>query len=134
MHMKIKHFPMLIAATAVLFGGLVCHTAQKPNATHAAPSQAPPPPAKQVKPSKPVVAQKTQPAPKSETSTQARNQASAPARPKSEAKPDTGAELIATVDKEYQAGRDQYNVGDEDGANVHFDRSCSLLLDRSNEM
>jgi len=134
MHMKIKHFPMLIAASAVLFGGLGCHTAQKPNAAHAAPSQAPPPPAKQVKPSKPVVAQKTQPAPKGETSTQARNQASAPARPKSEGKPDPVAELITTVDKEYQAGLDQYNVGDKDGAKLHFDRSFNLLLESSNEI
>src|SRR3954463_6359796 len=131
MHMKIKNFPMLIAASAVLFGGLGCHTAQKPNAAHAAPSQAPPPPAKQVKPSKPVVAQKTQPAPKGETSTQARNQASAPARPKSEAKPDAVAELIATVEREYQAGMDQYNGGDKDAAKVHFDRAFNMLLESS---
>src|SRR2546430_13507144 len=108
MQMKIKHFQMLIAALAVLLGGLGCHTAKKPSAARIVPSQAPPPPAKQAKPSKPVVAQKTQPAPKAETSTQAKNQASTPSRPKTEAKPDPVAELIATVEKQYQAGLDQY--------------------------
>src|SRR3954470_22976015 len=131
MHMKIKHFPMLIAATAVLFGGLGCHTAQKPNAAHAAPSQAPPPPAKPVKPSKPIVAQKAQSAPKSETSNQARNQSSVPAKPKAEAKPDPVAERIATVEREYQAGMDQYNGGDKDAAKVHFDRAFNMLLESS---
>src|SRR5439155_225854 len=55
-------------------------------------------------------------------------------RPKSEGKPDAVAELIATVDKEYQAGLDQYNVGDKDGAKLHFDRSFNLLLESSNEI
>src|SRR5207237_437832 len=109
MYMKIKHFRMLIAASAVLFGGLGCHTAQKPTASRVMPSQAPPPPAKQTKSSKPVLAQKTQPAPKAEPTTQAKNQASTPSKPKAEAKPDPVAELIATVEKEYQVGLDKYN-------------------------
>src|SRR3954469_5686313 len=131
MQMKIKHFQMLIAALAVLFGGLGCHTAQKPSAARVVPSQAPPPPAKQAKSSKPIVAQKAQPALKAETSTQAKNQPSAPAKQKTEAKPDPVAELITTVDKEYQAGLDQYNAGDKDAAKVHFDRAFNLLLESS---
>jgi len=134
MQMKIKHFQMLIAALAVLVGGSGCHTAQKPTAARVVPSQAPPPPAKQAKPSKPIVAQKTQPAPKSEPSTQARNQSSAPAKPKAEAKPDLVAELIATVEKEYQAGLDQYKAGDKDAAKAHFDRAFNLLLESSTDV
>jgi membrane-bound lytic murein transglycosylase D len=131
MQMKIKHFQMLIAALAVLFGGLGCHTAQKPTAARVVPSQAPPPPAKQAKPSKPIVAQKAQSAPKSEPSNQARNQSSVPAKPKAEAKPDPVAERIATVEREYQAGLDQYKAGDKDAAKVHFDRAFNLLLESS---
>ncbi len=131
MHMKIKHFRMLIAASAVLFGGLGCHTAHNPSAAHVVPSQAPPPPAKQAKPSKTVAAQKTQVAPKSEPSTQARNESSAPAKPKTEAKADPVAELIAKVEKEYQVGLDQYNAGDKDAAKAHFDHAFNLLLESS---
>jgi membrane-bound lytic murein transglycosylase D len=132
MHMKIKHFRMLIAASAVLCGGLGCHTAHKPTVGRGVPSQAPPPPAQQVKqtkPAKPVVAQKGQPAPKNEPSTQAKNQSSSPAKPKPAARPDPVAELIAKVEKEYQAGLDQYNSGDKDAAKAHFDRAFNMLLE-----
>src|SRR5579859_3623861 len=134
MHMKIKHFRMLIAASAVLFGSLGCQTAHKPTAAHVVPSQAPPAPAKQAKTGKSVVAQKPKPAPQTEPSTQARNQSSAPAKPKVEAKPDPVAELIATVEKEYQLGLDKYNTGDKDSAKVHFDRAFNLLLESSTEI
>src|ERR1700738_5222365 len=130
MHMKIKHFRMLIAASAVLLGGLGCHTARKPATGLLPPSQiAPPPPAQQVKPTKPVVTQKTQPAPKDGPSAQTRNQPSSAAKPKPAAKPDPVAELIARVEKEYQAGLDQYNTGEKDGAKEHFDRAFNLLLE-----
>src|ERR1700719_940702 len=131
MHMKIMHFRMLIAASAVLCGGLGCQTAHKPTAGQLAPSKAPPPPAQQVKqtkPAKPAVAQKSQPAPKNEPSTQAQNQSSSPAKPKPVAKPDPVAELIARVEKEYQTGLDQYNAGEKDGAKEHFDRAFNMLL------
>jgi membrane-bound lytic murein transglycosylase D len=131
MHMKIKHFRMLIAASAVLFGGLGCQTAHKPTAANVVPSQAPPPPAKQAKASKPVFAKKPQSEAKAQPSTQARIQASSPAKPKTEAKPDPVAELIAIVEKEYQAGLDQYNAGDKDAAKAHFDHAFNLLLESS---
>jgi len=131
MHMKIKHFRMLIAASAVLFGGLGCQTAHKPTAAHVVPSQAPPPPAQPAKSGKSTTAQKSQPAPKTETSVQVRNQSGAPAKPKSEAKPDPVAELIAKVEKEYQSGLDQYNTGDKDAAKAHFDHAFNLLLESS---
>ncbi|HEX3105318.1 MAG TPA: transglycosylase SLT domain-containing protein, partial [Terriglobales bacterium] len=127
--MKIKHFPMLVAASAVLFGGLGCQTAHKPMAANVVPSQAPPPPAKQAKASKPALAQKPQAAAKPGPTTQARNQSSSPAKPKPEAKPDPVAELITSVEKEYQAGLDQYNAADKDGAKAHFDHAFNLLLE-----
>ena len=122
---------MLIAASAVLFGGLGCHTAHNPNAARVVPSQAPPPPARQAKSSKSIVAQKPQPAAKTEPSSQARNLSSAPATPKAEARLDPIAELIASVEKEYQVGLDQYNAGDKDAAKVHFDHAFNLLLESS---
>jgi membrane-bound lytic murein transglycosylase D len=134
MHMKIKHFRMLIAASAVLFGGLGCHTAHSPNTARVVPSQAPPPPAKHAKESKPAVAQKSQPPANEETSTRAGNQSSAPAKPKTEAISDPVAELIATVDKEYQLGLDQYNAGDKDAAKSHFDHAFNLLLQSSTDV
>ena len=132
MHMKIKHFRMLIAASAVLFGGIGCQTAHKRTAGQLTPAQAPPPPAEQAKPTKPpkpVVAQKTKTSPKSEPSTQARDQSSSSERPKPAAKPDPVGELIAKVEKEYQAGLDQYNSGDKDAAKEHFDRAFNMLLE-----
>jgi len=130
--MKVKHFRMLIAASAVLFGGLGCQTAHKPTAGQLVPSQAPPPPAQQVKPTKsakPVVAEKTKPPSKNEPSTQATNQSISPSKPRPVAKPDPVAELIAKVEKEYQAGLDQYNSGDRDAAKTHFDHAFNLLLE-----
>ncbi|MCU1272323.1 MAG: Lytic transglycosylase, catalytic [Acidobacteriaceae bacterium] len=120
---------MLIAASAVLLGGLGCQSAHKPTTGRIVPSQAPPPPAQQVKPTKPGIAQRTQAAPKDEPSTQSKNQSSSTAKPKPAAKPDPVAELIARVEKEYQAGLDQYNAGEKDGAKEHFDRAFNLLLE-----
>ena len=131
MHMKIKHFRMLIAASAVLFGGLGCHTAHSPNTARVVPSQAPPPPAQHAKESKPAIAQKSLPPANGGASTRAGNQSSAPAKPKTEAISDPVAELIATVDKEYQLGLDHYNAGDKDAAKSHFDHAFNLLLQSS---
>ncbi|OLE10794.1 MAG: hypothetical protein AUG89_11210 [Acidobacteria bacterium 13_1_20CM_4_56_7] len=132
MQMKIKHFRMLIAASAILFGSLGCHTAHKPNARLAVPSQAPPAPAQQsksTKSTKPAIAQKTQPAQKNEPATEARTQSSSAEKPKAAAKPDPVAELILKVEKEYDAGLNQYNSGDKDGAKEHFDRAFNMLLE-----
>ncbi|MGH9516969.1 MAG: LysM peptidoglycan-binding domain-containing protein [Terriglobales bacterium] len=129
--MKIKHFQMLIAASAVLFGGLGCQTAHKPTAAHVVPSQAPPPPAQHAKPGKSAMAKKSQPASQSEPSVQSRKEASVPAKPKSEVKTDPVADLIAKVEKEYQVGLDQYNTGNKDAAKAHFDHAFNLLLGSS---
>lgn len=135
MHMKIKHFRMLIAASAVLFGGLGCQTAHKPTAAHVVPSQAPPPPAQQAtKPGKSATAQKSHPAPQNESTVQAQSKSSAPARPKTEGKADPVSDLIAKVENEYHVGLDQYNAGDKDTAKAHFDRAFNLLLESSAEV
>ncbi len=43
-------------------------------------------------------------------------------------KPDPAAELIAQVEKEYQAGEDNYNAGHLEAAKQSFDRAFNLLL------
>lgn len=123
MHMKIKHFQMLIAASAVLLGGLGCQTAQKPAARMLPPAKTAPPPIQQNTASKTSVTAKN-----SSNSRAASTNAASSANAKPEIKPDRVAQLIADVEKEYRAGLDQYNAGDKDGAKEHFDRAFNLLL------
>ncbi len=124
MDMKIRHFPALIAASAVLFAGTGCHTAQKPVARVLPPAHTAPPPIQKTPAAKsyvqgnPPTASKPTPA-----ETQA-NSSSVKPQPKA----DPVAELIAKVEKEYQAGLDQYNAGQKDAAKEHFDRAFNMLL------
>ena len=122
--MQIRHIPVLIAASAVMIIGAGCHTAQKP-ATHLLPpSQTAPPPLQQSRSAKAYVG-----TPHSESS-KANSQSSdtGPASRQPEAKTDPVAELIARVEKEYQAGLDLYNSGQKDAAKEHFDRAFNVLL------
>ncbi len=43
--------------------------------------------------------------------------------------PDPVADLIARVEREYQAGMDAYQAGQTDSAKQHFDSACNALLD-----
>jgi membrane-bound lytic murein transglycosylase D len=122
MHMKIKHFQMLIAAAAVLFGGMGCQTAHKPAARMLPPAKTAPPPIQKSTASEANVitgnnSSKNQPV---------AFDSSAKVQPAP--KLDPVAQLIADVEKEYRAGLDQYNAGDKDGAKGHFDRAFNLLL------
>jgi membrane-bound lytic murein transglycosylase D len=128
MQMKMKRFPVLAIASAVLVGGLGCQSAQKPASRLAVPSQPAPPPAIQKNtPAKPSTAQKHSAAPKS-VATQAKS--SPPAtKPAPETTPDPVTELIQKVEKEYHAGLDEYNAGQNDAAKAHFDSAFNLLLE-----
>ena len=42
---------------------------------------------------------------------------------------DSVGDLIAHVEKEYQAGLDSYQAGQTDAAKQHFDTACNTLLD-----
>jgi membrane-bound lytic murein transglycosylase D len=120
--MRIPHFPVLIAAFAVLFGA-GCQSAQKPPAHLLPPANTAPPPVGQKSQGKAVAGEN----PVSASSSTAKQ--TDPVQAKAEAKPDPVADLIAKVEKEYQSGLDQYNAGQKDGAKEHFDRAFNILLE-----
>jgi membrane-bound lytic murein transglycosylase D len=120
--MRITKLPLLIAPlTAGLLASTACQSAKRP-ATFLPPTQTQAPALKAAapvaKPTNPVNQQ--QPVRSVATIT-------APA-PKPEQKPDPVAAVIAEVEKEYQAGRDNYKAGHLDAAKQNFDRAFNLLL------
>jgi membrane-bound lytic murein transglycosylase D len=124
MDMRIKLFPWLAAAFAVAFSG--CQTAKRPVASPLGKFQGSPPPiARPATPGASAAATNTPPPGATPAQTQIRQV---------ETKPDPVAELIAKVEKEYQAGLDQYNAGQKDAAKQHFDRAFSLLLGSSSNV
>ena len=133
MDKTIKRFPVLVAGVmAMILAGLGCQTAHKPAALLLPPSQAAPPPIQQGSDAQPrTLPGETQPAnpqakqPKPSENVHPQTQ---PPAPVSEAKPDRVAEMIAKVEKEYQAGLNQYNSGQKDAAKQHFDQAFNLLL------
>jgi len=122
MDMQIRHFPVLIAASAVLIIGAGCQSAQKPATRLLPPSQAAPPSIQQSAKSKIG----NPPAETAESALPAKAPAAVPSQP--EPKPDPVADLIAKVEKEYQAGLDLYNSGQKDAAKEHFDHAFNVLL------
>jgi membrane-bound lytic murein transglycosylase D len=117
---------MLIVAGAVVCAGGGCHSAQKP----AAPLVPSPPPAPTVQQATPAqaTAARQQPASRAPL-TRASTQASHSRSSDPEAKPDPVGELIAKVEKEYQAGLDLHTGGQDAEAKEHFDRAFNLLLE-----
>jgi membrane-bound lytic murein transglycosylase D len=125
MEMKINRFT-LIAISVALLAGSAC-SGKKPSATAPTVQKTPPPPIQAAsKPSKPAtsatVAVAKDPAPA------AKPQISIPVP--AEAKPaaaDPVADLIAKVEKEYQAGEQEYTNGHNDIAKQHFSEAFNLL-------
>src|SRR5579864_5757395 len=117
-----------------VLAGAACQTAQKPvamlpPATAPAIPQAPSPASKPQSGSGPAA-----PAADSATSTQeASSQTAAPAQtaPPTPAPPasDPVADLIARVEKEYQAGLANYHAGNKDAAKQNFDNAFNALLE-----
>ncbi len=97
---------------ALILGSTACQTAQRPAALLPA-AQAHPPVLTAAAPlsadPKPASPEQTQP----------------------EAKPDAVADLIAQVEKEYQAGQDNYKAGHLEAAKENFDHAFNLLLESS---
>src|SRR5579884_1738846 len=126
--MKIQRFSILIAVSAGVISGVGCQSAQKP-ASHLLPASktAPPPIQQKSQPAKSSSDDRPQVASWSSQGSSQGDTAS-PAKSQAEAKPDPVAELIAKVEKEYQAGLDQYNAGQKDAAKEHFDRAFNMLL------
>src|SRR5216683_3307550 len=118
MNMRIVKFYLLTAPlSALLLAGTACQTAQRPVAL-LPPAQANAPAAKAVSP-----------APVPATAAQAPHPSPAPVQQAKSAKPkpDPVADLIAQVEKEYQAGQDNYKAGRLEAAKQNFERALGLL-------
>lgn len=107
-------------ALTLLIGSIACQTAQRPasflparqaGAPNLEASQTPAPAPARIDPT-PVTGEQTQ-------QTQA------------EAQADPTAELIARVEKEYQAGEENYRAGHVEAAKQNFDQAFDLLLESS---
>jgi membrane-bound lytic murein transglycosylase D len=117
--MGIKRLTFFIApVAALLLAGTACHTEQRQGKVPAPQANAPALTA--AVPAAPeVVTQKepdTKPAP------------SEPIQTSSQPKPDPVADLIASADKEYQAGQEKIKTGDLEAAKRNFDRAVDMLL------
>ncbi len=108
--MKIAKYHLATLGMVLLLVGSACQTAQRPNALLPAQATAP-----AVAPT-PV----STPAPEM--------QAADPSQSQPEAKPDPVGELIGQVEKEYQAGQDEYLAGHLESAKQNFDNAFNLLL------
>jgi membrane-bound lytic murein transglycosylase D len=135
MDMRIKRLYRFLAF-ALAMAGLGCGTAKKPVSSSLPPHQASPPPIQKSTSAKasgaPVPAPKpTQAsAAKPVQATPTLQQESKPA----EAKPDPVAELVAHVEKEYQAGQAELDAGRNDAAKQHFDRAYIQLTATASEL
>jgi len=110
--------PYLLSATvvALVLGSIACQTAQRPAAL--LPSG---------KSSAPTLSATPAPAPQSDADAKT----VAAAQSQNEVQPDSVAELIAQVEKEYQIGQDNYRAGHLEAAKENFDRAFNLLLGSS---
>ncbi|MGA9039282.1 MAG: transglycosylase SLT domain-containing protein [Terriglobales bacterium] len=111
--MRISKLYLLIAGlTALVWSSVGCQTAQRPAALLSA-GHAIAPALKVAAPLQPQPAAEEKPA-----------TPPAPVAPK----PDPVADLIAQVEKEYQAGQDNYKAGHPEAAQANFDHAFDLLL------
>jgi membrane-bound lytic murein transglycosylase D len=117
--MKIPKLYWLIAGlAAVALATTSCQTAQHPSAIL--------PPAQANVPALAPAAARPAPQPEA-VSKPAQLAQIHPQPPKTQAKADPVAELIAQVEKQYQAGQDNYKAGHLEAARKNFDRALDLL-------
>jgi membrane-bound lytic murein transglycosylase D len=110
-----KHYLPIAGLIALTSASVGCGTAQRP---------APLLPAKQA--SAPALTDtKSQPPPSAEAKPTTPSSSEAT---KEDPQPDPVAELIAQVEKEYQAGLDSYKAGHTEAAQANFHRAMDLLL------
>src|SRR5580700_3074203 len=125
--MRVATLPMRIAMLAALaVVGSSCHTAQKPV------SVVPPGAAPQLTTKAPAAIPERPPSAKLQPTAQEQNQPSAGASPEGPAvKPasDPVGDLVARVEKEYQAGLANYQAGHTDAAKQNFDKAFNALLE-----
>ena len=128
MDMRIKRLYRFLAFALVL-AGLGCGTAKKPVSSSLPPRQAAPPPIQKSTSAKASPAPVLDPKPTQAAvakSVQTAPIAAQESKPP-EATPDPVAELVAHVEKEYQAGKAEFDAGRNDAAKEHFDRAYSQL-------
>ncbi|HYL14491.1 MAG TPA: LysM peptidoglycan-binding domain-containing protein [Terriglobales bacterium] len=117
--MKVRKLCLLIAPLgALVFAGSACQTAQRPANILPAAKSSPPALTAATASNSP-----TQPAASGET-----HQAEVKVQPTTDPKPDPVADLIAKVEKEYQAGQANYQAGHLEAAKQNFDNAFNLLL------
>jgi peptidoglycan lytic transglycosylase D len=125
---------LLGALSAVLLASVGCHSSQK-SATTTPPAQANAPTLTATASPKPQPATKPQSGTKAQLATKPKATAeekkvSAPPKAQSvqpAPKPDPVGELIAQIEREYQAGQDSYKAGHLDAAKQSFDRAFNLV-------
>ena len=117
--MKLRKLVLLIAPLgALIFTGSACQTAHRP--ANLIPAQAAPPALTSTSASTPS----TQPVASEEKKEEKQE---VKAEPQSEPELDPVAELIAKVEKEYQAGQANYQAGRLEQAKKNFDNAFNLL-------
>ena len=123
--MRLQTYRSLALLFAALAANVACQSARKQ--TFLTPAQAQAPALKAAsKPPDP-------PQPKAKTTTAAPEPQAKPMAPPA-AKADPVADVIARVEKEYQAGLDSYHAGNLDSAKKSFDTAVNLLLDANAEL
>jgi membrane-bound lytic murein transglycosylase D len=115
--MRIRKLYLLIAAlVALVLGSIACQTAQRPATLLPA-----------AKSTAPALSASPAPAPPANADIKA-----VPAtKTQAETQPDPVAELIASVEREYKIGQDNYHAGHLEAAKENFDRAFNLLLESS---
>src|SRR5215469_10331024 len=124
--MKIKgSYSQILALSALLLAGLGCGSGKKPSSSlksfQVATPPAQTPPAKAPAPA-PVSAAATDPSAKAKVPSPSRADQK-PAAPKV----DRVADLVASAEKEYQAGNSEFAAGHNDAAKQHFDAAFNQL-------
>ena len=118
--MNVRKLYLLIAPLgAIIFAGSACQTAHRPANLMPAPQAAPPA----------LTSATASPAPAQPVALEEKKEATkeVEAEPKSEPKPDPVADLIAKVEKQYEAGRANYQAGRLEEAKKNFDDAFNLL-------
>jgi len=126
MEMKINRFA-LIAISVALVAGSAC-SGKKPSAAAPAVQKTPPPPLQAAsKPSKPATSANVTAA--KDSAPVVKREASVPVQAETKPAPpaDPVADLIAKVEKEYQAGQQEYTNGHNDIAKQHFSGAFNVL-------
>ena len=116
--MRLQKLYALIASFAALLATFACGSAQRPAALLPSP--------RAIAPALADTAQSTAPKPPVPAPTAAAN--ATPVAAQQALSPDPVADLIAEVEKEYQAGQDNYRAGHLEAAKQDFDRAFNLLL------